>query len=1350
MPTYQYKSHQFNSEHDLSEEEFSQVLAHLDSLPPKQTTQPSAMQGLESIEPSYKGTKQEEPNLLEKLHAGANAGLATAHGMAAYPFALASGLVDKAINPESDLEGNVGKWSEKYTSQTDDPLQSEYQQNIAKALDPLNALAPMSTPGMTFNPRLASKAIKDRFKKSNPDVAKAMEMEKAKQESSQPLHQEELPLDPTQNPYGVDTSKFVPDENGIPVNVGEDVRAISNQKELFGRNENVSEPTPYAPMFDTDGGISKRNGPDTAIADQGVDYWKTEDQQSLPLEDQYKGTPFDPAWEKGDALQNPVSPNAEAVRAYWRKMLDDKGIAFDTLSEQQKGQLSLDLQESMAATKQVPLTDLIAQIDQKIAALKETAGESVQAQQSLNSAKFGQGGAVDPKVFLEGLKNILGGVVPKNVSEALMLMNKKLDRAMDTRDSSSIRYYQGKIEKLEQFQNQGKRVGNGSFGQGGAVDWSSFLSIFPAFKESAVKEPLYHGSTKVFEDLKGSKEGGALGNGTYLAVRPEYASTYADQPGGNIHQVYVNIRKPLVIDGPGDPMINGLVQLGVDRAKAEKIVEKAYEDKGYITNELRSRAQKLGYDGIIQKRNGQTSEVVAFNADQVKSAISPKKSMSQLGIGKKQRGSFTPFASSKKPPSFESYRQQLERDAGRKFSDDTVQQLYKEKYGDEMFAAKQADQVKAKALSKIPGLKSAVEEKFTPPNEASKAITPISTRALMVHPEFGQRLQGFEKDLHKKTSERLQLVDHFLTTINKSGDAALAKFNNLLLDNNYAALDQATRSSPEMAKSWGEVKSVLASLGKQLKEVGLLENLRENYIPNMVKDYEGLLNHIGVEKRTRLERMLKEAESKAHAKGLYFGEMERSDVINKFFRGKPQGAKPGFTKARVFETIPEDLKQFYASPTEAIHSYIRTATDKIETAKFFGKTLVKDPETGKMDINSSIGKYTDQLIASKKIKPEAFQEMHDVLQARFGSGAKGAPAWAQTYGDVNHLVLMGDVANAIMQTGDIGPTVVLAGVRPTLQALYMTLRGDKVGSYTSAKEMGLMDHIAEEFAGERGTTRAVRKLFRATGLSYIDGFMKTVNFTANRIAREAEASGPALENTRLYKVYAPRFGERFPQLVADLKSGKKTPLTDEILWSELSHSQPISRSEYSSGYLNHPNTRPVYNLKSFLLKQIDFLMQTGVREIKRGNVKQGIRNLAMFALVTGTAGVALQDIKDVLQNKPLTYKMENSAIPLALLNSFGLNKYFSEAAFKGNIGESILKLAAPPLETLDPFAKDAVALIKDDKKKPFKFESMKTLPVVGDEMYGWSKYGKERRKMIEKNKRAEDKKQRKNPSWLGL
>lgn len=142
-----------------------------------------------------------------------------------------------------------------------------------------------------------------------------------------------------------------------------------------------------------------------------------------------------------------------------------------------------------------------------------------------------------------------------------------------------------------------------------------------AVDESGKPLVMYHGTKYVFDEFKISKDGGSLGSGIYLTPSTGFASDYAVEENANVIPLYASIQKPLIIDGSisRDPMIEAFVRLGVDRNKAENIVEKAYEDKGYITNEVRSRATKQGFDGIFQYKDGKLSEVVAFNPTQIKS-----------------------------------------------------------------------------------------------------------------------------------------------------------------------------------------------------------------------------------------------------------------------------------------------------------------------------------------------------------------------------------------------------------------------------------------------------------------------------------------------------------------------------------------------------------------------------------------------------------------------------------------------------------------------------------------------------------------------------------------------------------
>lgn len=153
--------------------------------------------------------------------------------------------------------------------------------------------------------------------------------------------------------------------------------------------------------------------------------------------------------------------------------------------------------------------------------------------------------------------------------------------------------------------------------------------------------PLYHGTPGAdIQQMKMSKDG-ALGAGVYLTPDASFASTYADASnlprdkelfndvpaGPSVLKLYASIRKPLYIDHDEttkthDPMVIALKNLGMPEEKASKLVEAAYEKNGYVGKQVMSRATAAGYDGLIQRRNGKITEVVAFSPQQVKSAIS--------------------------------------------------------------------------------------------------------------------------------------------------------------------------------------------------------------------------------------------------------------------------------------------------------------------------------------------------------------------------------------------------------------------------------------------------------------------------------------------------------------------------------------------------------------------------------------------------------------------------------------------------------------------------------------------------------------------------------------------------------
>ena len=151
---------------------------------------------------------------------------------------------------------------------------------------------------------------------------------------------------------------------------------------------------------------------------------------------------------------------------------------------------------------------------------------------------------------------------------------------------------------------------------------------------TAVKVPktvFYHGTNKAFTRFKSSKRG-SLGAGIYATPNPQAANIYAmegvsgdrDLAGANVQPIYVDIKNPLVVNRKyaHDTAVQALIALGVNEDKASDIVEKANEKYGFVGNEIKSRAIKAGYDGIIVKNeDGTIGEIVVYDPDQITSAI---------------------------------------------------------------------------------------------------------------------------------------------------------------------------------------------------------------------------------------------------------------------------------------------------------------------------------------------------------------------------------------------------------------------------------------------------------------------------------------------------------------------------------------------------------------------------------------------------------------------------------------------------------------------------------------------------------------------------------------------------------
>lgn len=186
---------------------------------------------------------------------------------------------------------------------------------------------------------------------------------------------------------------------------------------------------------------------------------------------------------------------------------------------------------------------------------------------------------------------------------------------------------------------------------GGAATYTGTKAAIKGGKETAaalqdVNEKIptiwYRGSSNIEETQnpakwKNTQEGVLGGGGIYVTPDPESASRYAAEgwegtrtSGGFVTPLDVDFKNPLIIELNNDigyyAEREALIQLGVPAKKAEKIAEKALENKGGFTTELKKRSLDAGYDGIILKTDGKIREAIVYNPERtIKSSITKKK-----------------------------------------------------------------------------------------------------------------------------------------------------------------------------------------------------------------------------------------------------------------------------------------------------------------------------------------------------------------------------------------------------------------------------------------------------------------------------------------------------------------------------------------------------------------------------------------------------------------------------------------------------------------------------------------------------------------------------------------------------
>lgn len=626
-------------------------------------------------------------------------------------------------------------------------------------------------------------------------------------------------------------------------------------------------------------------------------------------------------------------------------------------------------------------------------------------------------------------------------------------------------------------------------------------------------------------------------------------------------------------------------------------------------------------------------------------------------------------------------------------------------HGGGMLAAKVAD----KLISKTPIKDSPVGEFISSIGEGvDKAFGLLGTRISNESPEVGRHALDLERNIKKETFDAITPADSFFSHVQKNMKPQAEEIKNAWMNGDRNTITNTLKASgnKEALKSFESMTTKLDSLGKELKDRGLVSGLVEGYLPRIVKDRKGLLNSLGFELKTDITKALDEA---ARKKGLSLDDVETSNIINKFMRGSaPSGVgKPGFTKNRAFTDVSKDMQQYYYDPVETYHTYMNRAISEKNTADFFGKsTLTKD---GQLDVDGSIGNYLADLQSKGKIQPEQFDTLKSLLETRYKFGNQISNKYIQEYKNWTTGILLSDIGSSIQNLGDLTMSNFIYGMKPAMSSIVQTLTGK---NKLTVKDFGLMDHIAEEFVSTSRSKKYVDRAMKLSGWGILDPLGKEValNASLNR-AQNWSKSDRGIQS--LQQRYADAYGADFTQLVKDLQSGTISDLVKSMAFFDVVKHQPLTKLQKTELATKYPNAGGVvYMLKSFMLNQANLVREEAYnRAIKKGDVAGGIAKLAILGTGFAAVGASNKQIQNFLLGKDEEFK--GSDLFWNAIKEFGASKKLVTDIGNGKWWDAAGDVAAPPNALVkgwikeDPSTGDTVIDNAGVAKK---------LPVIGREL----------------------------------
>ena len=615
-------------------------------------------------------------------------------------------------------------------------------------------------------------------------------------------------------------------------------------------------------------------------------------------------------------------------------------------------------------------------------------------------------------------------------------------------------------------------------------------------------------------------------------------------------------------------------------------------------------------------------------------------------------------------------------------------------------------------------------------SEASQdLIGTLDTQLGMISQKVKQSVNKYDLNLAVKVQEAEGRITPFVKVFNNIGNSgAVGKLKQFgpgrneaqrtltraLVNGDFGAAKAIVRreAGDEGVEALEQVSTLLEELHERGAKSGLFTSKVENYWPRFVEDFGVFAQATGMTQKSRVARELNAA---AKAAGLTdwraLPQAKKQDIINQVYRGRRpltgEGASPN-AKARQVEDITDEMLDAYQDPIQAINRYIRSTESQIAKRELFGLDKKAKAAASKADrglkeaskktdyapesileqsdeeIIDNLGKFVNDAMEVDGLSAVEAGKLEELLKARFLTGEQSVGSLTAAYRNLVHTTLLGNPLSAAIQLGDLGISAWRNGLMNTVRSL-----ADRTGNKISVTDFGLDNVIAESVDSFVGTAKLLNSALHRSGFKMVDRLGKNTYLRSSYLKAQQLSKGGAKGLRELEKKHGASFGDEFDELVMDLRAGEFTDRVKLALWNDLTSYQPVSLSQMPVRYLKTPETRILYALKTFGIKQIDMLRTEILHDFQKGNKAAATRKLATYMMVVPMTNATIQEGRNMLLGRdPLEVDDIPDAAAEAILRTFFLNEYMINRYGKnGEVASMAVSTITPPHQLWDDIGK---------------------------------------------------------------